>query len=43
MRIFTEPSFLIIQPLLGNALELKFVHQCLFMHGFALAYEFLHT
>jgi hypothetical protein len=23
MRIFTEPSFLIIQPLLGNALELK--------------------
>jgi hypothetical protein len=43
MRIFTEPSFLIIQPLSGNALELNFVHQCLIMHRFSPAYEFLHT
>lgn len=43
MRIFTEPSFLIIQLLLGTALELHFGHQCLIMHRFALAYEFLHT
>lgn len=34
MRIFTEPSFLIIQPLSGNAFELNFVHQCLIMHRF---------